>query len=543
MRTSTLLAACFACGMFSLHAQKPVVSPKWLEADSAAAPAPEYPAETKGSQFLELEDAPIEERLDDFIKNFHFARPSSSVYDTLLRNTQNFRPEDVPQYPAHVTRQRLYELRTVIPMDYNEYVQHYIDLYTLRRREQMSRMLGLSTVYFPIFEEHFDRMGLPMELKYLAIVESALNPHAVSRVGATGLWQFMLATGREYDLSVDSYIDERRDPVKSTIAAAKYLRNAYTEFGDWLLAIASYNCGEGNVRKAIARSGGKRSFWEIRAYLPAETRGYVPAFIAATYAFEYASAHNLYPVYPDMRLDQDTVHLRSLDMTLQEVAQICNTDYHTLKNLNPELKIDRIPYSSEPYVLKTPARAAELFAANYSRIRSQYGQRREGAVYYASAQAGDSRSAALPVVRTASVSEPKPAGKLVYHTVRSGEVVGSIAEKYGVTPAQIARWNSLRRYQIRAGQRLKIYTAQSYAAVQAAPRTSSGPATASVSPAVAQASPVRSSSQVVLHTVRPGETLWGIANMYPDVDLQDILALNLGLNARDLKVGQKIRIK
>ena len=485
--------------------------------------------ETKGSVFMEWEEEaqPINEQLDDFIKTYRFQRPTSSSYDTLLLNTHNFRSNDIPQYTAQTYKNRLYELPTIISMDYNIYVQRYIEVYTVRRREQVSRMLGLSRVYFPIFESYLDKHGMPMELKYLSVVESALNPHARSRVGATGLWQFMLYTGRQYGLTVNSFVDERKDPFKSTEAAIHYLKDAYAEFGDWLLAIASYNCGMGNVRKAIRRSGNKNSFWEIREFLPRETRGYVPAFIAATYVFENPSAHNLYPVYVDFDMSQDTLHLSRIDITLSEIASLTNTDVQVLKNLNPELKLDRIPYSTKPYVLRVPPVVAEKFAGQERQIYAQYGKKRNQYI--------------PPVAYTRKVSRPSspPSGPkgstLVYYTVRSGDVVGTIAEKYGVSSRQIAYWNNLRRYRIRAGQKLKIYTSKRYAknagARPVSSSSSSSPSTSSFN-----------RSRAVYHKVKSGDTLWGIAKQY-GVNVDGIKTLNRGLNSSRLKIGQSIRVK
>ncbi|RMG57943.1 MAG: LysM peptidoglycan-binding domain-containing protein, partial [Bacteroidetes bacterium] len=465
--------------------------------------------ETKGSLFSEweAEAEAIEAPLQAFTKNYHYARPTTSIYDTLLLNTQGFAPGDIPRYEAEVIAKRLHDMPTLIAMDYNEYVQRYIDVYTLRKRDQVSRMLGLAEVYFPIYEEYLDREGLPIELKYLSVVESALNPHARSRVGATGLWQFMLRTGQMYGLRVNSFVDERRDPYKSTEAAMRYLKSSYNEFGDWLLAIASYNCGIGNVRKAIARSGGKRNFWEIREYLPRETRGYVPAFIAATYTFNYASAHNLYPIYVDFDLEQDTLHLKHIDITLQEISDMTGADLELLRYLNPELKLDRIPYSREPYVLRVPPATATYFAAHQSRIYAQYGKKRDGdllPVTYAV-----NRQPASSTYRSAgpSIDDYRPAGtSLVYYTVRSGDVVGSIAEKYEVSPRQIAYWNDLYRYRIKVGQKLKIYAkpevAQRVGATPSRPRTvASGPAIPSYT----------GSGTIVSHTIKQGDTLWGIA--------------------------------
>ncbi len=494
------------------------------------------------SDKTEAEEVAIREQLDDFDKAYRFKQPTTTLYDSLLLNTHGFKPGEVPRYSPEVYRKRLYEIPAVIPMDYNEYVQRYIQVYGFQKRDQVSRMLGLSRVYFPIYEETFDRMGLPMELKYLSLVESALNPHARSRVGATGLWQFMLATGRLYGLDVNSFVDERKDPYKSTEAAAQYLKNAYDEFDDWLLAIASYNCGAGNVRKAIRRSGGKQNFWEIRQYLPRETAGYVPAFIAATYIFHYASAHNIYPTYVDFTMEVDTLHLHQLDITLEELAKETGADLDELRALNPELKLDRVPYTSHRYVLRVPAQVGDRFAAKQREIVAQYGQKRDQvhpsqqaspvllASNSGSSRGSNSRSAA-PAPETYS---PKPGETLVYYTVRSGDVVGAIAEKYQVSPRQIAAWNDLRRYRISLGQKLKIYTTPEVARQAGArPRSTlaSQPSTASLA------------GPVLYHTVKRNETLWGIANKYDGVTVETILALNKGLRPSDLKTGQSIRIR
>lgn len=517
-----------------------LILPSWLIAQVAREAGEADGDQTQVSEYTEweVEASRIQEQLARFNSDYSFPNPRVDPYDTLLLTEQRFRSDEVPVYSGQVISERLYELPMVISMDYNIYVQRYVDVYTKNRRDQVSRMLGLSQLYFPIFEEELDRLGMPLELKYLSVVESALNPHARSRVGATGLWQFMLATARMYDLRVDSYIDERKDPYKSTIAAFKYLSNSYEEFGDWLLAIASYNCGPGNVRKAIRRSGGQMDFWKIREYLPRETRGYVPAFIAATYVFNYAAEHNIFPIYPDFSLETDSLHISQMDITLAELSDVLEVDLDVLRIHNPELKLDRIPYSSSPYVLRVPPGDAVKFASMESQIRMQYGKKRDqlppavAARYAAEAQVNPASSGSS----NASTTTSAPAGTiLVYYTVRSGDVVGGIAEKYGVSAREIAGWNGLRRYRIKVGQKLKIYTTQTRAE-QAGARTSPTPV------AAAPASPA-AVGQATYYKVRSGDTLWGIANKYPSVTVAQIQALNPGLNASNLKIGQNVRIK
>lgn len=495
--------------------------------------------ETKGSMATEweLEESMIQAQLRQMGQDYTFPNPKPDPYDTLLLPERRFAADEVPRYSSREISQKLYDIPAVISLDYNQYVQRFIDLYTVRRREQVSRMLGLAEVYFPLFEQELDRMGLPMELKHLPIVESALNPHARSRVGATGMWQFMLRTARFYGLKVDSYVDERCDPYKSTEAALRYLSKSYDEFGDWLLAIASYNCGPGNVRKAIRRSGNQYDFWKIREYLPRETRGYVPAFIAATYTFHYAADHNIFPVYPEFSLyDTDTLHLKRMDITLAELGQELNTDLEILRNLNPELKLDRVPYSGTPYILRVPADAAVTYAAKERQIRATFGERRDQLPPEVAARYAEEGRPVTPAQGTVADDSPPPGTILVYYTVRPGDVVGTIAEKYGVSSRSIANWNNLRRYRINSGQKLKIYTTQANAE-----RAGARQATAST-PALTQPVPV-ANGRAVYHKVERGDTLWGIARQYPDVSLNQIQALNPGLDASDLKVGQNIRVK
>lgn len=479
-----------------------------------------------------LEDSsPISRRLDELNRDYSFNRTRSSVYDTLILNTYQFSPDEVPKYSTKVIEQRLADLPAMIPMTYNQYVQVYIDLYTIRRREQMSRMLGLSKVYFPIFEQELDKAGLPLELKYLSIVESALNPRARSRAGAVGLWQFMLWTAKSYGLKINSYVDERRDPYKSTVAAVAYLKDAYEEFGDWLLAIASYNCGRGNVRKAILRSGGKRNFWEIRRYLPRETRGYVPGFIGATYSFEYAAEHNLYPIYVDLDMEQDTVHIKRMNISLTDIADMTRSDVNILKQLNPELKQNRIPYMGEDYILHVPSHIGEYFAQHGRRIQAKYGKNR-----LVSGVSRANQTSSSQYIRDAKKKSQKdlPAGKPIYYTVQSGDVVGAISEKFHVSPRQIAYWNDLRGYRIKVGQKIAIYAKPSQDLPSSTTTSLAALKTSVLGP---------ENINPTYYTIQRGDTLWDIAKRNEGMNVSKILALNPGLKAEDLDVGQKIRIK
>lgn len=486
------------------------------------------------TEIVKEEESAISEQLDNLMTDFRL-----SALDTVASGKMAASAK--PRYSNEVINLRLRTIPTVIPMDFNPIVQRYIEMYTMERRSHVSRMMGLSEVYFPLFEENLDRLGMPMELKYLSIVESALNPHARSRVGATGLWQFMLGTAKMYHLEVNTFFDERKDPQKATAAAMKYLKNSHEEFGDWLLAIASYNCGPGNVRKAILRSGGKTNFWEIRPYLPAETRGYVPAFIAAVYTFHYAAEHNITATPAGFSLQQDTLHIQGMDISLDEIAAMTGASADLLKTLNPELKLGRIPYSLKPYVLRVPYEVSYHFASHMPEIVAQYGKPRDQyipQVDFTQENLTAARVASPTATATATSQAAAPVGKtLIYHTVKSGEVVGAIAGKYGVTAQQIASWNNLYKYRIKTGQRLKIYTTKK-ASTTPAPAPEAKPAAGK--PLQLE---IASSGPAQYHRVRTGDTIWGIASLYEGVDVQTIINLNSGLDPKNLKVGQTIRIR
>lgn len=352
------------------------------------------------------------------------------------------------QIPDTVIAQRLNSLHTVIPMTFNNVVRDHIRMYLNRMRNRIDVMLTLSEYYQTLFEESLSRYDVPEELKYLTIVESAMNPQATSRVGAAGLWQFMYTTGKNYGLEVNSIIDERRDAYKSSDAAAHYLHDLYNVFGDWHLAIAAYNCGPGNVNKAIARSGGKHNFWQIYPYLPRETRGYVPAFIAATYIMNFFPEHGLHPKRAAIPLHTDTVMVER-DMFFCHVAKHIGVEMEELRALNPQYRADFIPGSNGSYPLCLPTEKMNDLIHHAE------------AIFRDTEDSISRRPAAVIATRSdAEVSYSKPArkhnGSSSYHKVRRGETLSSIAAKHGTTVSKLKKLNHLRSDRIRYGQRLRV---------------------------------------------------------------------------------------
>ena len=353
-----------------------------------------------------------------------------------------------PMFSDSVYIDRLSRMPTVMEMPYNEIVRKFIDMYAGRLRNQVAFMLSACNCYMPIFEEALDAYGLPLELKYLPIIESALNPSAVSRAGACGLWQFMLATGKIYGLESNSLVDERRDPIKATWAAARYLKDMYDIYKDWNLVIAAYNCGPGTINKAIRRSGGKTDYWEIYNYLPKETRGYVPAFIAANYVMTYYCKHNICPMETDIPEATDTVQV-SRNLHFEQISDLCGISLDQIKSLNPQFKKSIIPGESKPQTLRLPINYISAFIDKQDTIYAHrsnelFKNRRVVAVSNTRSTARSSKGS------TAT-------GNVTYHKIRSGENLGSIARKYGVTVNQLKSWNGLRSTRISAGKRLKIY--------------------------------------------------------------------------------------
>ncbi|VVU98796.1 MULTISPECIES: lytic transglycosylase domain-containing protein [Mesonia] len=416
--------------------------------------------------------------------------------------------------PTDTLKARLAKLNAKTPFNvtYNESLESVIQYYLRRDKEVMERLMSLSYYYFPMFEEKLDKYDIPLEIKYLAIVESALNPRAKSRVGATGLWQFMFATGKMHGLDVSSYVDERMDPVLATEAACKYLSNLYDSFGDWDLVLASYNSGPGNVSKAIRRSGGKTDYWELRRHLPRETAGYVPAFLATMYLFEYAKEHGYQPYQPEITyFETDTIKVKQL-IKFDQITRVTNIDEELLEFLNPSYKLNIIPFiKDEEYYIRLPLVETGIFVAN------------ENLIYNYAEEAILANKQVLPKYYEAD-------DKIRYR-VRPGDYLGKIAERYGVGVSKIRGWNHLRSNNIRVGQYLTIYPRKPVA---------SNPVQIQKPKGSDKKQEARKSSEQY-YTVRQGDSLWSISRKFPGVTVQNIQKWN-DIRGNKLKPGMKLKV-
>lgn len=347
-----------------------------------------------------------------------------------------------PQVSDSVYIDRLKRIPAIIEMPYNEVVREFIDMYATRLRQKVAFMLSANNFYMPIIEEALDLYNLPLELKYLPVIESAMNPMATSSQGAVGLWQFMLPTGKIYGLKTNTLIDERRDPLKSTRAAARYLKDLYDIYHDWNLVLAAYNCGPGTINKAIRRAGGEKDFWKLYNYLPKQTRGYVPAFIAANYIMTYYCEHNISPL--DMKLPEgtDTIHI-SRPLNLQQVADVCEINLDQLRALNPIYRKDIIPGNEEPYPLRLPSNYISTFID------------KEDSIYNYKPEVYQTRRTTVAVGNTGK-SGSKSSGKAQYYKIKNGDTLGGIAARYGVSVSQLRRLNGIKGSNIRAGKTIRI---------------------------------------------------------------------------------------
>ncbi|HAM97392.1 MAG TPA: lytic transglycosylase [Marinilabiliales bacterium] len=443
----------------------------------------------------------------------------------------------INDFPDSVYKARLGKLPMVFDLSFNNIVRNYIHMYTHKRRDLVENMIGLSDYYFPIFEEVLDANGMPLELKYLPVIESALNPNAVSRVGATGMWQFMYYTGRMYKLEINSFVDERRDPVKSSYAAAQFMKDLYDIYQDWTLVIAAYNCGPGNVNKAIRRSGGKRDYWEIYYRLPRETRGYVPAFIAAVYVMNYYDNHNLNPKKSELPILCDTVIVNK-QVHLEQISQVMGIPMAELRSLNPQFRRDIVPGQNKPYSIRFPYEQTTRFIELQDSIFAY-----KDSIYF-----NPEALSKAPEYNTYQAGPPSKDHRKLTYTVQSGDNLGYIAAWYNVKVADLRYWNNISRNTIRGGQKLAIYIHKSKVAKYEKinemtfeqKQASVGKTTAAV---LEEATNTDSSGEYEYYTVRSGDTLWDIAKQYPGVTDTDIMRWNNINNARGISVGQQLKIK
>ena len=488
----------------------------------------------------------------------------------------------IPYFSDEEYIARMSKISCPIPLSYNRYVKDFIDLYAYKRRALTQRVMGLSSLYFPMYEEVLDKEGLPLEFKYLSIIESALNPVAVSRVGATGLWQFMYSTGIIYDLKVNSFTDDRRDPVKSTYAACKYFKDMYSIYGDWLLVIASYNCGAGNVNKAIKRSGGKKNFWEIMQFLPAETRSYVPAFIAVTYVMNYSREHNLYPITPAYSYFQvDTINVTK-QVNFNVLANQIDLPLDVISFLNPIYKKNYIPDTEERYTLRLPTNKIAVYMAKEEQIlasstpppkpvmpvvakvivRESLGSDSTAIAQQADSSGLDKQE--QPEVTTQYKYVDKKVVKT--HIVRKNESVASVAATYKMSAAELKRMNRLKSNKLLKGQRLSVNTTvkvkvplennnqannkpkstQNSSVVDSVTNSKSANVAMQADTTITDNANKNTINQVkqpkyVYHLVQPGDTLWNISKRYNGVSIEMIKNIN-NLRSSQLKVGTKLKV-
>ena len=456
--------------------------------------------------------------VSDSLLNLYYVQKKIAQSDEGYFDMDSVRFES--NVPDSVYVERIKQMNSFITLPYNSIVKNYIIKYSEKMPTSIGKILGLCEYYMPIFQEIFNQYDMPEELRAMAVIESAMNPLAVSRVGAKGMWQFMYSTAKSYGLNINSFVDERLDPIKSAHAAAQYLLDAYDIFGDWNLAIAAYNCGAGNVNKAIRRSG-SRAFWDIWPYLPRETRGYVPAFVGALYTMNYYKEHGIRPVAVETPAHVDTMHINKM-LHLKQVSDLTGAPLEELKNLNPQYRHEIIPGNERTYILRIPYTYTNAFLEHEDSL-----YRHKTDVYF-------------NPVTIKKIKEDGDGERIVYR-VKSGDYLGRIAANHGTTVAKIKKWNNLTTNDIRVGQRLIIYRGGKAPATTSSSTSTTKTTTSTTSSKPAQTSkPIPAGTEYTEYIVKSGESLYLIAKKFPGVSAQNIMDFNgIGSN---IKAGMKIKI-
>ncbi len=457
-------------------------------------------AERKGG---EPDDAEVAEILDRFVTAKYFS--DSNFKEWKGDGDYGFPPAFIPQFDDETYSERISLLnrKTPLRLTYNSHVKGFIRLYSVDKRKLTAKILGLTETYFPLFEEKLRKYNIPSELKYLAIVESALNPAAVSRANAKGLWQFIYGTGKIYGLESSAFVEDRFDPEKATIAACRHMRDLYNMYGDWFLVLAAYNSGAGNVNKAIRRSGGARDYWAIWPHLPSETRGYVPAFIAVTYIMNYHREHNIRPIEP-VFLHEDIGTVKVSDVVaFDQVSEVIGVSVEDLQFLNPQFKLNLVPAGpGNHYYLRLPKKYLGKFS------------RKEKEIYAHKTRQGLDGAALLAKAREVKAFSPKKQKQNI-HVVRRGETLASIARVYRCYVSQLVRWNGLKSSRIYPGQKLKVFGVSGSSATRA--------------------------SSLAYHKVGRGESLGLIAKKY-GVSVSKLVSWNNLGRKRTIYPGQKLKV-